>query len=191
MINKYKAVVMKYIASAKAQIEQQWTTYANDYGEASVSLYEMNRSVNTVAIILAAKGQKAWILEYGKGEEMADESENPFLAEYLNSSYYNSARNTQGKKILGRPKGNYLDLDDNVHYSNGHLEGIPLEEVGLLKFIDKQIGHPVKPKFIIRNILFGNNGKGLLSEMEAELQQVTIKAVMDAYKLFPRRIVIL
>lgn len=189
MIERYKEVVRKYIRAAIAQMKQQWSSYPSDMGNADAVLIEQQRAADTIAFILAAKGQKMWILEYGKGEFM--DKQNPFLAEYLADPNFYRLRKSRGLKVLGRPKGPYLDLDGNVHYSNGHLQGVPLEEVGLYKFIDNEIGHPKKPRYIIRNILFGSGNNGILAEMEKELQQVTLKMVEEAFNKFPKRIVIM
>ena len=191
MIERYKRVVEKYLRAAIEQVKQQWGAYPNSYGNAQIDLIEKNSTIDVIAFIITAFGQKMWLLEYGKGESMASSSENPFLQEYLSSGLYNDAREKASRKVLGRPKGTYLDLDGNLHTSHGRFEGIPLQEIGIQKFIDNQIGLPLKPKYIIRNILFGENGKGIISEMKAELQQVTSDIVTEIFSKFPKRIVIL
>lgn len=61
---------------------------------------------------------------YGTGSLML--SDNPGLAEYKKSEYWNRGYR-RGKTIVGRPKGDYTDVFGRKRHSEGSLAGKPLE----------------------------------------------------------------
>lgn len=63
---------------------------------------------------------------YGTGSLMLDN--NPGLAEYKrNRKIWNPART--GKTIVGRPKGDYIDVFGRKRHSEGSLKGKPIENM--------------------------------------------------------------
>lgn len=67
----------------------------------------------------------AWAIidSFGTGSKM--DKNNPFYSEYKQSSYYNPAR--YGDTIVGRPKGEYINIFGEVEYSSGKNVGKNLE----------------------------------------------------------------
>lgn len=75
--------------------------------------------------IIAYLKANAYVLadSYGTGSLMLDN--NPGLAEYRRSNSWNPER--KGKTIVGRRKGNYVDVFGRRRHSEGSLAGISLE----------------------------------------------------------------
>lgn len=72
---------------------------------------------------VTAGGMGALITEWGSGSEM--DLSNEGLYDYIGSPQWNPAR--KDTTIVGRPEGSYVDLDGNIQYSSGSMEGQPLE----------------------------------------------------------------
>lgn len=78
---------------------------------------------------------------YGRGRAM-DES-NEYLQEYINSSFYNPAREKKpGATIVGRPQGSYTNILGQTVYSTGKMEGKPT---------GRDVGYLVPPTYSIQN----------------------------------------
>lgn len=80
---------------------------------------------NEVIGTIVAGGMGALITEWGSGS-LADTS-NPAWEEYTQSRYWNPLRDPGKHTIRGRPEGEYVDLDNESHYSSGKKAGINLE----------------------------------------------------------------
>lgn len=78
---------------------------------------------------------------YGRGQAM-DES-NEYLQEYINSSFYNPARDKKpGAQIVGRPQGSYTNILGQTVYSSGEMEGKPT---------GRNVGKLIPPTYSIQN----------------------------------------
>lgn len=72
-----------------------------------------------------AGGMGALTTEWGSGS-LADTS-NPAWDDYVNSKYWNPARDPARHTIRGRPAGEYVDLEGETKVSSGRWEGRNLE----------------------------------------------------------------
>ncbi len=72
-----------------------------------------------------AHGMMALTTEWGSGS-LADTS-NPAWNAYVQSQYWNPARDPGRHTIRGRPEGEYVNLDGETHHSSGRWEGRNLE----------------------------------------------------------------
>jgi hypothetical protein len=124
----------QYIVQRVSEFVETWTYIIAETAKMNVHYYPeiieyiQNKLTGLVndAIVegeVSADHWQAWLEEFGKGSEM--DSTNPYLSEYISSEYWNPARH--GPSIAGRPKGEYLGLDNEIHYSSGILEGKDLE----------------------------------------------------------------
>lgn len=78
---------------------------------------------------------------YGRGRQM--DKENEYLQEYMNSAFWNPAREKKpGAQIVGRPKGNYTNILGETVYSKGEMEG---------QVTARNVGKVVKPTYSIQN----------------------------------------
>jgi len=114
-------------------VEAEWENMQGITGKA-----EMHSDLpviigNFVTATLDASGQKAWITEFGSGSKMDRES--PYITAYLESEHFNQWRlHSSRMPIMGRSEGEYLDLDGNVQYSSGRMQGLDLERDGKARF---------------------------------------------------------
>lgn len=182
LLKKLRTIVTRYIKVAYTQIEQQYSIEDTTDGEAHLLIADMTVAQDTVARSLIAYGQKAWILEYGKGSLMeTNPDKNPFLADYIKSDNFNEARISNAYAVTGRKCGDYYDLDGNKHTSHGQLYGKNLEE-----WVDKKTGkqavYASSPKHIIQHVLFGSGDNGLFRMMGDEIQQAMIELLSDMLK---------
>jgi hypothetical protein len=100
---------------------------------------------------ILAHGDSAFIIEFGSGHLMETSPNiegNPYLAEYMSSDRWNSARVADGNEFIGRAKGETVYRPDGTSYqSSGKAEGMRLEHaLGNLPAYQAQI-----PMHIIRN----------------------------------------
>lgn len=107
---------------------------------------------------------KAWVLEYGRGSNMATKKDNPYLDRYIGSRFWNDKRpqvdGRWGKQyaIYSRPKEpQYIDIDYHKHYGsgmgydeNGEGHGFNLEESKPSKSAGHFPQHPHIPHFYIK-----------------------------------------
>ena len=191
ILGEISRIVEDLCRSACSQIEQEYSSLPDDYGEGSVRMAEKAVAKDCIARSICAMGQKAWIAEYGRGSKMVTSlQENPFLADYITgrikdedgNPLFNPARLQQSLSIIGRPYGYYYDLDGKRYHSTGGLAGKVIE--------DNSSGNyeAISPRFIIRNILF--NKGGIVDEMCEAIQKVLMTELRNTLKLFPKEIVI-
>lgn len=141
---------------SKKKIEQALTTYGNRLCKEITRTWDSLKSVdgnsdikfsiinnndkNTTIGRIEATGQKAWLIEYGKGSLMADENDNPYLHRYKNNvKRWSVVR--KGHFVTGRVAGSYKDLDNNTYISGGRWAGRNMEH----------IYKPLKPYFVVKN----------------------------------------
>lgn len=178
LLKKVLSIVRNYNQVAESRVLQEWSRYSEPEGNAEIhtSVKELTRSVSA---LIWAYGQKAWILEYGRGSEMEMNSkENPFLAEYMRSEGFNKERFAHALAITGREQGYYTDLDGNRHHSTGTLRGRNLETWRGTKEYP-----PMSPKKIIYHVLFGSGEDGLIMEMQKEIQNALQTVLIECMKL--------
>lgn len=193
-------ILKKYSQAAVKQVQQQWSRYEvgsrEDQSKAAINFtVEDAEAIVTAAIV--ATGQKAWLLEYGKGSKMERNAEiNPFLEDYIQGRVvgsdgkpiFNPARLEKGLAILGRPKGEWRDIDDRVHKSNGAWEGIDIEHEEGKKGGRYRVPRP--PLLIIRKILFGENNDGIIADINAEIQAAVNDIILSTFRIMPTKITI-
>lgn len=197
LLKKITKIVRDYSKAACEQVRQEWARSADEEGKAEIK-YTVEDAENVVIAAIYATGQKMWVLEYGKGSKMETASiENPFLDEYLRGQVkgadgkplFNRERLGQGLKILGRPKGTYLDLDDAEHKTSGTFAGYVLES-------SEENASPyavsvLPPRKIIKNVLFGQNNDGVIAEVEKEINKAVGELALKVMSTFPKTIKIL
>ena len=78
-------------------------------------------------IILTSIVEGPWAImdEFGKGSTM--DTQNPFLAQYRNSSLWNPSRHDL--VIRGRPAGSYVNIFGETKRSSGRADGADLERI--------------------------------------------------------------
>ncbi len=138
----------------KEIIEREYSHYPSSMGKADIdTIKQIARE--EVSLVFKAIGQRALILEYGKGSKM--DRDNPALDNYMNSDIFN--KNRTDLEIRTRPKGIYYDLDGVPHESktNANRE---LESSGNKKYA------PIKPEHIVREAIKNQLKKimGIVSE---------------------------
>ena len=175
-----KKKVDEYTRIARDMVKAEWSKYTggkySDLGESKIFLSGIADAEGAVVRDIVAFGQKAWILEYGRGSLMETNSaENPWLDEYVSSPNFNKWRRGRGLAITGREAGEYYDLDGNVHKSTGSLAGVNLEEWHSTKEY-----YPISPMKVIHTVLYGSGDNGILLELGKALLDVTA----DVYARF-------
>ena len=172
---RVRDTVHEYARITRDRVKDEWSRY-NDQslGKAQISALPAIADINGIITQqLVAMGQKAWILEYGRGSLMESSSaENPWLDEYVSSPNFNKWRKTHGFAITGREKGEYFDLDGTPLKSTGTLMGVNLEEWHSTKEY-----YPIPPLKIIQTVLYGDGDSGLLHE----LREALFECVWDVY----------
>lgn len=192
----------KYLQIAKTRIQTQWRRYDTIDGKTpkvNVQAFS-NISTNIASAILTASGRKAWIIEFGRGSLMeTDEEQNPWLSEYINSGNpmgFNTARLSRGMAILGRPAGEYYDLDGGIQVSHGRAEGRDLEQwrdrkrkAGRYATYELvKIRLPIPPYHVIRDTLYTDK---LIEKMEEELINTGYNVICnELIKSTPKRVII-
>lgn len=188
LLNRMRSLIKSYCSAAKSQIEQEWSTISNIDGESNITDEELTIASDIVARSLCAWGQKAWIAEFGKGSLMdKSSSENPFLDDYINSSQFNEARLGHALSVVGRPAGEYTDLDgkDRDKYgkkykSSGNLYGKVIEDVATSR------GYPYAPirgKHIIKQVIDTD-----ISMLQNEIQDVVGDICLELMREFPKEL---
>lgn len=194
-LGRIRKAVAKHIRSACRMVETEYSSLSNINGQALVGKEEKEIVKDTVALALIAIGQKAWIAEYGRGSKMVtSEEENPFLQDYISGKVkdpygdplFNPLRLKESLAIVGREKGLYFDLDGEPHFSTGVSAGRNFEGKRSGKY------SPISPRFVIRNILFGDDGEsGVVGELCEEIQDIAISELAEAIRNSkPKEIVI-
>lgn len=181
LLGRMRSLIKSYCNAAKSQIEQEWSTVSNIDGEANITDEELNIASDIVARSICAWGQKAWIAEFGKGSLMdTSSSENPFLDDYINSSQFNKARLGHALSVVGRPAGEYTDLDGKEYKSSGNLYGKVIEDVSTSK------GYPYAPirgKHIIKQVIDTD-----ISMLQNEIQDAVSDICLELMREFPKEL---
>lgn len=185
----FAEVLNRYMQMARNDIRQQWSKYDKIDGKTPKIRSFVDRQNELMGIVtgsLIASGRKAWIIEFGRGSlmEMSDE-ENPWLSEYISSDDFNRERIARGMAILGRPAGEYSDLDGGTQYSTGRARGRDLETWhrhvrarGRNNYVIVQPYVPIPPSHIIRSVVYES---GLLKEMQEDLVEAGYNAIYKYY----------
>jgi hypothetical protein len=173
-------IVDKYAKKIVNEVMNEYSKFNNINGNAN-SDYILNIARNEIALQIFSSGQKAWILEYGKGSRM-DTDTNPYLQEYWYSEFRNPLRYTT--TIVGRPEGYYQDLDGETHYSHGGMvrkgKALPVER----KTMPDSPFYAQPAMHVLRELIVGPNG--YLNDILDELLDILIQYPYE--KLFPDKI---
>ena len=181
LLDRLRKILRKYCRVACDEVRQQWGALDTIDGNAEITERDLEITQDTVARAICAYGQKAWIAEFGKGSLMDNTvAENPFLTDYLSDSKFNKDRLAHGLAVVGRPHGEYYDLDGNPHFSHGSLQGIPIES-----WYGQRLFTPIRGKHIISNIL---ERSGLIDEMNEEIQGAVMDILCEIMGRFPKEI---
>lgn len=190
LLDRLRQIVRSYAQLASVRVQQEWSKYNLD-GESNI-IVKMEEAQAIVTAHIYAWGQKAWLLEFGKGSQMETRlSENPFLFDYIDNDNFNRFRLYNDYAITGRSKGDYYDLDGYKHTSSGRAEGENLEELAFEQGSRYEKYLPFKPKRIIKNILIGENEDGLIYQMQAEFQDAIRSVYIEIINRFTRELKII
>lgn len=174
-------LIQSYCKAAKSQIKQQWESTSKIDGESHITDEELTIASDTVARSICAWGQKAWIAEFGKGSLMdKSSSENPFLEDYENSEQFNRARLGHALAVVGRPAGEYTDLDGKKYKSSGNLYGKVIEDVSTSK------GYPYAPirgQHVIQQVIDED-----IEMLRNELQDTIADLCLQLMSEFPKEL---
>ena len=182
LLSQIRKIVQDYCKAGCDQVRQQWGSYDNIDGNAKIHSATLTIAQDTVAREICASGQKAWILEFGKGSLMENSSaENPFLDDYIRSSLFNKLRLGHALAVVGRPAGEYWDIDGNKYISSGSLAGIEIET-----WSGQTLHPPIQAKHIIRNVM-----SDLMPGMEDEIQTAIMNVLTEVFGQFPKEIKLL
>ena len=186
---KIRDTVNAYAREVKVRVKEEWSRYESDLGKAKITVTPALIKADTEGMIVQAihaTGQKAWLLEYGRGSLMETRSaENPWLDEYVSSKQFNKWRMANAFAITGREKGSqYYDLDGRGR--DGVVHGVPFVSTGTLKGVNlEKDWHstksytPLPPRRIIQTILFGDGDNGLLHELREALAECVAQVYME------------
>lgn len=122
----------------------------NDFKKKAEFEVEIKREANIIISYLRAN-PVVIADSYGTGSLMLDNI--PNFEEYRNDrSRWNPSRN--GKPIMGRPEGEYIDIFGNKKYSKGYLEGENIEGWELQAGSGYKIKiEPVSPSYALQDAL--------------------------------------
>lgn len=158
-------------------VKREWEMYPSVKGKAICDSNIKEFAMGELLLNVFGEGQKAWILEYGKGSNM-DDKDNPYLDDYwYNDDIINPLR--VRPLMVGRPEGEYTDLDGNEHYSTGKMAGLIVESR------DKESPfYPQEALHTIRQACIGENGNGgMLPLLLDKLGDVLLKFPYE--EMFP------
>ena len=169
-------VLLRYGKIINDRVVNKWRAYGEVTGNARALPPTIdNQIANTILLNLSYSGQKAWIVEFGKGSKL-DKNDNPFLEAYKKSANFNRTRLigklnslTPDFAITSRePKSVYKDLDGKSHVAS---DKFPKAGFNLEYWIEKY--HPelmnhfsFSPKRIIQDEV-----KFAIPEITLELQK--------------------
>lgn len=156
-------VVEDHLFALTERIEQRWSSSDKGvYTDHAITLRRYTPSKNMVRMGLDFEGLGAFILEYGSGSLMVTntsaelgEMGNPDLPNYINSSWFNDARTTNGNAITGRQKNDIIHsptLGVKEYKSSGKMYGINLEKP--LNGSKKEPLEPQEPLHIVEEEVF-------------------------------------
>jgi hypothetical protein len=102
---------------------------------------------------------QAWLEQFGKGSLMAGPDQNPGLANYMSSEYWNELRSRSDRFIKGRTRGRYKSISSKTDaYSGGSFRGDNLEELAAEGRIPKKFA-PTPPTYFLRVALQSNRNR--------------------------------
>ena len=168
----------RHATSICENVEREW---GNKYADGNANIRQITEMLaGALQATIIASGQKAWILEYGKGSYM--DLDNPFLSQYESNPNYNPDR--KGHDITGRPAGTYYDLDGEPHESSGYNRGKSLE--GLAKVAGLDLFAPSYPQNIIQEAI-----KEEIKLIRIEIIEICmLYSVEQITNAFPKEIII-
>jgi hypothetical protein len=121
---KIAGIIAMYTQIICERVKAKWGNMQGIQGKAGIYAGLPTIIGPMVSQSIDATGQKAWIAEFGSGSTM--DTSSPYYSTYRGSSNFNPSRRSDNS-ITGRPAGEYLDLDGNIHVSTGTNEGRDLE----------------------------------------------------------------
>lgn len=136
-----------------------------------------------ISYLVGSDDWNAFIANYGKGSLMANESQNPFLAEYK-SKYFHSYRDKSTNAISARPKTNTGQLMPDFETGDGYVyvngtgtipAGTNLEGAYAWKTYKVRI-RPKRPSFFMENTF-----SFFETEMARRIQEVLDRFPFDKY----------
>jgi hypothetical protein len=175
---RLNALLRKWALKIIYDVQREWGNHPTP-GEAHIS-FVSNMLAGEVTATLIASGQKAWILEYGKGTLM--DLSNPYLAEYQSNPNYNRYR--KFNEVAGRGPGVYHDLDGNEFTSSGKAVGVNLETVAFVTGKDEFL--PSEPLHLIFYSILENR-QLILDDIAETFALYTVELFVTA---FPKEITI-
>ena len=176
LLDRLRKIVRSYTQLAIVRVQQEWSKYNLD-GESNI-VVKMEEVQAIVTAHIYAWGQKAWLLEFGKGSMMETRlSENPFLYDYIDNENFNRFRL-------------YNDYAFK-HTSSGRAEGENLEELARDQGYKDEKYLPFKPKRIIKNILIGENEDGLIYQMSYDFREAIREVYSEIINRFTRELKLL
>ena len=95
---------------------------STDFETIDAVYYEAQKIINAECIFHALSIMES----YGTGSHM--DMSNEYIQSYMESNLWNPART--GKEIVGRPKGEYINILGLEMYSKGRMEGKPIGNPG-------------------------------------------------------------
>lgn len=201
LLKKITKIVRAYAKAACEQVRQEWARHSIEGNEDTEKItFKVEDAEAVVAATIIATGQNAWLYEYGKGSQMEKSNEeNPFLEEYISGAVkggdgqplFNPERLRKGFCILGRPKGEYRDLDDKTHFATGAIKNWNLELLApSLKDLQMET---LPPRKVIKKVLFGDNAQGgIVVELNKEIDNAVADTAFEMMKAaMPKKITIL
>lgn len=110
------------------KIAQQVTDRWSVEGKHEIGVGDIVVNGKSVMVELIAKGDAAFIEEYGSGAFMETSlAQNPYIQDYMHSDRYNWLRAGRQNVFLGRKKGDTVYNPDGTTYqSTGKAEGLDL-----------------------------------------------------------------
>lgn len=127
--SKLEAILRRTTQLNREDIRREWDSKSVDGNADLDTRVDKLDEDDVFFMVYTASGQKAWLLEHGSGSKMDNENQNPDLASYKHSSFWNNER--EGTEIRTRPRSPmYKDLDGIKHHGSGieMPHGINVEE---------------------------------------------------------------
>jgi hypothetical protein len=138
-------ILAKHCVVIESRVKARWSAQSSIEGIKEIHSDIKPFIGNLVIAEINATGMGAWISEFGRGSNMEDAQDNPYLNEYLRGDNFNQWRLHSSRiPIMGRSEGEYKDLDGKTQYSSGKMQGMDLERDGDPRF------KPLMPQHIIR-----------------------------------------
>jgi len=168
-MTELKSTMQTYAKSMQSDIESAWARGKSSYGEAILNVTTTEDTArHTVTTTYKANGQRAWIMEYGRGKDLDKDS--PYWKRYQQYGFFNEARRSSNDPsvIRGRKEDErYTDLDGNDTDANGK----PFIGSGST---DKAFHNfDLEAEHVIRNVVIRKNARGIA------MREAIAKSVAD------------